>query len=130
MDIAFALHKILRDEGITVSRFASESRVSYGTIHRITHNQTPSIRLDTLQAILDTLCQLTGHCYGVEDVIGDIANGKEQESHKSLPDQACDSVRPESLDSSSTFLPVFYTGDNRLPVTAQDICTGSNNDEQ
>jgi len=124
MKASFALGEILKDKDISVYRLAAESGVSYSTIRRLVFNETPSIYLDVLQAILDTLCQLTGHCYDVNDIIK--VHYKKAESHESLPDKPRDSIMSVPLEQLD-FLPVFYTGDNRLPVTVQDICAGGDN---
>jgi DNA-binding Xre family transcriptional regulator len=84
------LDDVMKSHKISLNRLAIVSGVPKTTLHRVVRNNSSVVRLEHLQAILNALCELTGHCYDVNDIIK--VHYKEQGPHASLRDKACDPV--------------------------------------
>lgn len=70
----FTLSQTLQELGVTKNKLSVESKIRHNTISDLVNGEASSIRLDTLQAILDTLNKLAvekgmDKVYGIKDVI-------------------------------------------------------------
>ncbi|MGG2065443.1 helix-turn-helix domain-containing protein [Bacillus sp. S14(2024)] len=70
----FTLGKTLDELGITKNKLAVEAKIRPNTISSLVNGDANSIRIDTLQAVLDTLNILAAEkgfdkVYGIKDVV-------------------------------------------------------------
>ncbi|CUB59390.1 helix-turn-helix domain-containing protein [Bacillus sp. FSL K6-0067] len=70
----FTLGQTLHEIGVTKNKLAVEAKIRHNTISDLVNGNASSIRIDTLQAILDTLNKLAADqglqkVYGIKDVI-------------------------------------------------------------
>ncbi|MDZ5607921.1 helix-turn-helix transcriptional regulator [Bacillus pseudomycoides] len=70
----FTLGRTLQELGVTKNKLAVEAKIRHNTISDLVNGDASSIRIDTLQAILDTLNELAAEkgidkIYGIKDVI-------------------------------------------------------------
>jgi putative transcriptional regulator len=53
--VKIRLDELLTEKGITLYKLAKDAGLSYGSLHKIRHNQVSAVRLDALDAICEAL---------------------------------------------------------------------------
>jgi len=69
MPLQWKLEDLLNCHNVSAYRLAKESGVGLTTIYRIKNNRTNTVQGQVLEAILQTLLELTGKHYGVGDLL-------------------------------------------------------------
>lgn len=69
MAIKFTLKETLEREGLTKYAVAQAADVRRNTITDLWNSNTRSLRMDTLDAILNTINKLSGKKYGIDAIV-------------------------------------------------------------
>ena len=69
MAMIWKAKEFLAQHQITAYKLKKESGIGQGTVYRLAKNEADGVELDTLDAVLTALCQLTGKNVKLTDIL-------------------------------------------------------------
>lgn len=69
MPVAWKLKEFLEEHQITAYKLKKAADIGQGTVYRLAKNEADGISLETLDAVLDALCALTGKKVKLTDIL-------------------------------------------------------------